>query len=148
MALIKWSPFLLEPFDETDQSLEETRSSLVPAQQGAGNGLIPLVDVYEEGDAFIVEAPMPGMDPNKIELSIDQDILAIKAVHERKMEIDEKNYYRKEVRHGLVFRKIPLPAPVQEEAVEANYEDGVLKVRLPKRSDTQKRIPIEITTKP
>ncbi len=146
MALIKWSPFLVEPFAESDQSLEEARSSLVPTQQGSA--LIPPVDVYEEDDAFIVEAPMPGLDPKNIELSINQGILAIKAVHERKFEIDEKNYYRKEVRHGLVFRKIPLPAPVQEETAEGNYENGILRVRLPKRSVTQKSIPVQITKNP
>lgn len=145
MSLIKWSPFLLEPFSDAEQLLEEMRSSLVPAKQGTGSGLIPLVDVYEVENAYMVEAPMPGMDPKHIELSIDQGVLSIKAAHERKVEIDEKNYYRKEVRHGLVFRKIPLPGPVQENDAEANYENGVLKVRLPKRSATQTAIKVNIT---
>ncbi len=111
-------------------------------------GLVPPVDVYEEGDAYVVEAPMPGLDPSKIELSIDRDVLAVKATHERKLEIDEKNYYRKEVRHGLVFRKVPLPGLVQDEAVEAKYENGVLKVHLPKRSPTRTTISLEPPKKP
>ncbi|MBP7006337.1 Hsp20/alpha crystallin family protein, partial [Patescibacteria group bacterium] len=105
---------------------------------------IPLVDVYEDGDMLVVEAPLPGMDPNKIELSIDHGALIIKAGSERKTEVDEKNYYRKEVRHGVMFRKIPLPAAVQEDAAQASYDDGVLKVRLPKREQNEKTIKLHI----
>lgn len=142
MALIKWSPFFLEPFEE-DAALDDMRSALIPSASNKG-GLIPLVDVYEDGDMLVVEAPLPGMDPNKIELSIDHGALIIKAASERKTEVDEKNYYRKEVRHGVMFRKIPLPAAVQEDAAQASYDDGVLKVRLPKREQNEKTIKLHI----
>lgn len=142
MALIKWSPFFLEPFEE-DMAFDDMRSALT-SNASAKTGLIPLVDVYEDGDSLVVEAPLPGMDPNKIELSIDHGALIIKAGSERKTEVDEKNYYRKEVRHGVMFRKIPLPAPVQEDAAQASYDSGVLKVRLPKREQNEKTIKVHI----
>lgn len=143
MSLIKWSPFF-EPFDEADEGLQEMRSALMPASRSGTGGLIPLVDVYEVQDALMVEAPMPGIDPKNIELSIDHGVLSIKATNERKTEIDEKTYYRKEVRHGTVFRQIALPSPVQEDAAEANYENGVLKIRLPKRPESSTAIKVEI----
>lgn len=143
MSLVKWSPFF-EPFEDAEQMLQEMRSSLVPATRGNAGGLIPLIDVYEEGDALMVEAPMPGLDSKNIELSINHGTLIIKATNERKTEIEEKNYYRKEVKHGTVFRQIALPSPVQEDAAEANYENGVLKVRLPKRTETGTAIKVEV----
>lgn len=143
MSLIKWSPFF-EPFDEADEGLQEMRSALIPTSRSGIGGLIPLVDVYEVQDALMVEAPMPGIDPKNIELSIDHGVLSIKATNERKTEIDEKTYYRKEVRHGTVFRQIALPSPVQEDAAEANYENGVLKIRLPKRLESSTAIKVEI----
>lgn len=143
MSLIKWSPFF-EPFEDAEQMLQEMRSSLVPAAKNGAGGLIPLIDVYEDGDALMVEAPMPGLDSKNIELSINHGALIIKATNERKTEIEEKNYYRKEVKHGTVFRQIALPSPVQEDAAEANYENGVLKIRLPKRTDTGTAIKVEV----
>ena len=147
MSLIKWSPFFLEPFDDADALWNDMRQALAPLQKmtpASGGGLVPPVDIYEDGDAFVVEASMPGIDSDKIELSISQGTLLIKAASERKTEVDEKNYYRKEVRHGLVFRKVPLPAPVQEDRADARYDNGVLKVRLPKRAESTGTIKVEV----
>lgn len=143
MSLIKWSPLFLDSFDDMDHLMEDMRASLVPTGK-RGGGLIPAVDVYEAGEAIMVEAPMAGVDPKNIELSIDRGILSIKAVSERRTEVDEKTYYRKEVRHGAVFRQIPLPAPVQEDKAEASYEKGVLTIRLPKRGETAKTIKVDV----
>lgn len=133
---------MFEPFDEMDRFTEELRGSLVPS--GKTGGLIPPVDVYETGDSITVEAPMAGVDPKNIELSVDRGVLSIKAVSERRTEVDEKTYYRKEVRHGAVFRQIPLPSPVYEEQAEATYEQGVLKIRLPKRGESGKTINVQV----
>lgn len=135
---------LFDPFDGADQLLDDVRASLVPtAKRG---GLIPAVDVYEADGMIVVEAPLAGVDPKNIELSVDQGVLAIKAISERRTEVDEKTYYRKEVRHGALFRQIPLPAPVQEDKAEAKYEQGVLTVRLPKRTETGTAIPVKLTS--
>lgn len=142
MSLIKWSPFLFEPLDDMDRMTDELRASLIPT--GKSGGLIPPVDVYETAEAIMVEAPMAGVDPKNIELSVDRGVLSIKALSERRTEVDEKTYYRKEVRHGAVFRQIPLPAPVQEDQAEATYEQGVLKIRLPKRGESGKTINVKV----
>lgn len=142
MSLIKWSPFLFEPLDDMDRMTDELRTSLIPS--GKAGGLIPPVDVYETADAITVEAPMAGVDPKNIELSVDRGVLSIKALSERRTEVDEKTYYRKEVRHGAVFRQIPLPAPVQEDQAEATYEQGVLKIRLPKRGESGTTINVKV----
>ncbi len=144
MSLIKWSPFLFEPLNAMDQMTDKLRSSLIPTAKGGG--LIPPVDVYETPEAIMVEAPMAGVDPKNIELSVDRGVLSIKALSERRTEVDEKTYYRKEVRHGAVFRQIPLPALVQEDQAEASYGQGVLKIRLPKRADSGTTI--KVTNKP
>lgn len=108
------------------------------------NGIVPPIDMYETADAVIVETPMPGVDPNKIEISIENNILAIKAESERKTEVDDKNYYRKEVRYGSVFRQIALPASVQEQSTQAAYTDGILRITLPK-AEPKKSIKVEVT---
>lgn len=138
MALIKWSPFF-EPFDSMEKALEDM-NALMPRGQ---MGIVPPVDMYETDKAIVVETPLAGVDPNKIELSIDNGILTIKGSSERKTEVDEKNYYRKEVRQGSIFRQIALPTRVDSDKAEASFDNGVLKIALPK-VDEQKSVKIEV----
>lgn len=141
MSLIKWSPFF-EPFDGMEKMLEEMQS-LTNRNPG---GIIPPVDMYETKDAVVVEAPIAGIDPKNIEVSIDNGILTIKGQSQRKTEVEEKDFYRKEIRQGTVFRQIALPASVSSEKAEADYKNGVLKISLPK-ADQKKAISVKITDK-
>ena len=100
-------------------------------------GIVPPVDVYETVEAVVVEVPMPGVDANKIEISIEHRTLTIKAESERKTEVDDKNYYRKEVRYGTVLRHVSLPHQVQEQGAQASYTNGILKIVLPKAASTK-----------
>lgn len=141
MSLIKWSPFY-EPFEGFDKMLEEM-NALAP--RGAG-GIVPPVDVYETADAVVVETPVAGMDPNQIDVSIENGVLTIKGTSERKTEVDDKNYYRKEVRRGSVFRQVALPASVEEGKASASYENGILKISAPK-AQAKKAIKIDVLKK-
>lgn len=139
--MIKWSPFF-EPFDGMDNMLEEMRAMT----NRAPSGIIPPVDMYETKDAVVVEAPVAGIDPKNIEVSIDNGVLTIKGQSNRKTEVEEKDFYRKEIRQGTVFRQIALPASVQSEQAKADYENGVLKISLPK-VDQKKAISVKINDK-
>lgn len=109
-------------------------------------GIIPPVDMYETKEAVVVETPIAGIDPKNIEVSIDNGVLTIKGQTQRKTEVEEKDFYRKEIRQGTVFRQIALPASVKSEGAEADYQNGVLKISLPK-VDQKKSISIKITDK-
>jgi HSP20 family protein len=61
-------------------------------------------------------------------------------------DVDEKNYYRKEVRQGSMFRQVALPARVEEKSAEASFENGILKIALPKKEE-QKMIKVEVKKK-
>lgn len=132
MRLNPWRQFL---DDDMDFSIQPYRS-MHPAVDG---GIIPPVDIYEKGSSLIIETPLAGVDPEKVEVSVDGDMLTIKGSMERKTEIDEVNYYRKEVRSGSVFRKIPLPIPVIGDKADATLEQGVLRIDIPKAEEGEKK---------
>lgn len=111
-----------------------------------GGSIIPPVDIYETEEAVVVETPMPGVDPDQLQISIDNGVLTMKGTSERKTEVDDKNYYRKEVRTGSLFRQVPLPARVQEGEAQASFENGILKIILPKAQE-RKAINVKITKK-
>jgi len=90
------------------------------------------VDIYETDKAVIVESPLAGMRPEDVKVSVDKGVLTIKGESEKEHEVEEKNYYRKEVRSGSFYRQIALPAPVLDDKVQAEFKDGVLKITCPK----------------
>ncbi len=152
MALIKWSPFFSskggfaygdEPFESMDKFLEEFQSM----NPHSLSSIVPPVDMYETKDAVVVETPMAGVDPDKIEIAIDNGILSIKGATERKTEVDEKNYYRKEVRHGSLFRQVALPTRVIGDKAQAAFENGILKITVPKALEEPSPIKITVTKK-
>jgi len=139
MSIIKWTPFFPE-FDDMDKMME----SMLPAVRGGQFGFTPAVDVYEDKDSVVVETQLAGIDPEKIDISIENNVLCIKGESEKKSEVEEKNYYRKEIRRGSFYRSIPLPTKVDGDKAKAVNEDGVLKITVPKAAEVKpKTIKIE-----
>ncbi len=140
MAIIPWGP--LWPIDD---ELDRIMRRLT--QMGTSQGFVPAIDVYQNDNEVIIESPVPGVDPKDVTISVENDVLTIEGSTEKKTEVDEKNYWRKEVRSGSFYRQIPLPARVIADKAEASYDNGVLKVVIPKLGETPKQKKIEIKTK-
>ncbi len=94
--------------------------------------LVPPMDIYQTDNELVVELQIPKMDPNKISVSVEDGILTIETNEEEEKIEEGKNYFRKEIRRGSFGRRIGLPTNVKEDQVEAHFEDGVLKVVMPK----------------
>lgn len=106
------------------------------------------MDVYETDGAVKIEAPLAGVDPADVEVSVEDGILTVQGHSRKEHEVDEKNYYRKEVRSGSFYRQIVLPAAVKEEEVTAEFESGVLKISAPKTDQKKgKKITVEVKKK-
>ncbi len=143
MSLIKWTPFLSE-FDDMDKVME----SMLPAVRGDQFGFTPAVDMYEDKDNIVIETQLGGIDPEQVNISIENNVLSIKGESEKKSEVEDKNYYRKEIRRGSFYRSIPLPTKVDGENARAVNEDGILKITVPKAKEVKpKNIKIETKKK-
>jgi HSP20 family protein len=101
----------------------------------------PKIDVSEGKDGLEVTAELPGVEEQDIEVTLSRDVLTIRG--EKKSERDEadkdKNWHLVERRYGLFSRSVTLPYEPDSDKVEAKFEKGVLRVRLPK--------PVEMTKK-
>lgn len=144
MSLIKWNPFLSSNyFDDFDKVFND----FLPATRPV-SGFVPAVDMYEDKDNVIVETQLAGIDPEQVDISIENDILSIKGEAEKKTEVDEKNYYRKEIRRGSFYRSVPLPTRVLGDKASALAEGGILKITIPKAPEVKpKSIKIKTSKK-
>ena len=137
--LIRWNPI----FDSLDGA-EQIFNDLLPVLRSDQNSFVPAIDMYEDKDNIIIETQLAGIKPEDVQISIDNDILCIKGESEHKSEVDEKNYYRKEIRRGSFYRSVQLPAHMQGDKAKAIAEDGVLKIVIPKAPEAKpKTIKIE-----
>jgi HSP20 family protein len=100
-------------------------------------GLVPAVEVYQDKDKVYVETQLAVIDPDKVDISIENDVLIIKGENEKKSEVDDKNYYRKEIRRGSFYRSVPLPSHVLGEKAIAEAVNGILKISVPKAPEAK-----------
>lgn len=108
----------------------------------------PALDMYEENNAIIVESLLAGINPEDVEVSVDKGILTIQGKSSKEHEVEEKNYYHKETRSGSFFRQILLPTQVLAEEVTAEFDNGILKIELPKQKQAKsKKINIKVSRK-
>jgi HSP20 family protein len=97
-------------------------------------GWAPAIDVFEKEDKFVMKAELPGMKEEDIDISIVGDTLTIEGERKAESEVKEDDYYYCERSYGSFSRSIAIPSNVDAQKIEANYEDGVLEVSLPKTS--------------
>jgi len=139
------SPFLAlhrhwdELFDEFFRDVEETLG--LPALRqwsGAREGLAaPRVDLSETEDEYMVNADLPGLEEKDVEVTLDNDALAIKGQRQEEHEEKKRDYHLMERSYGEFRRSIPLPHGVDTEKVKASFKNGVLRVHLPKSPEAR-----------
>jgi HSP20 family protein len=103
------------------------------------------LDVIEEDDEFLVKASVPGVNPDDLEITFNDNILTIKGESKAEEEVKEANYHLRERRYGSFSRSISLGTRVSADKIQASYENGVLTLRLPKAEEVK---PKRITIKP
>jgi len=90
------------------------------------------VEVSETEGEVDVKAALPGIKPEEVEVSINKDVLTIKAEHKSDAEDTKRDYYRREISYGSYQRSFSLPFAVDADKAEASFENGMLTLRLPK----------------
>jgi HSP20 family protein len=148
MTLItRWDPF------REFVTLQDRMNRLFRDPRGAGDqdesltstAFAPPVDVYEDEHQVTLKIEVPGIDEKDIDVRIENNTLTVRG--ERKFEKEEKeeNYRRVERQYGSFTRTFTLPSTVDQESVQADYDKGVLKVKLAKKQEAKpKQIKVNV----
>jgi len=146
MTMMRWEPFrdMVTLRNAMDRLFEESfvrPSLLFPESVGEF-----AVDMFQTDNDVIIKAALPGIRPEDTDISISGDMVTIKAERKEDQEVKEEDYLYKEHRYGSFTRTITLPMSVQTGKAEANFEDGMLTLRLPKAEEVKpKQIKIKTT---
>jgi|SRR5690242_1836576 HSP20 family protein len=133
MPVVRYNPFSdTEDFPSGLRLFQDTVNRLL-SEQNTTRPWAPPVDIFETDNALILKADVPDVDIKGVDIQIENGTLTLKG--ERKFEKDEKNkgFHRIERSYGSFVRYFTLPETVDTENVQADYNNGVLTVTLPKK---------------
>lgn len=137
MALVQYNPV----FGELQGEINRLFNHWGDESTGATAGWTPNVDIQEFADRFRLFVDLPGVDPNDVEITLDNSVLTVTG--ERTMpavQEGEKVLHRRSERgHGRFHRRFTLPDTVDAERVEATDKNGVLEISIPKQAKAQPR---------
>ncbi len=140
MPIVRYDPFRdLRTLQEEVNRLFSSNLRTF-GDEGIGRGAwSPSVDIYENKDQIVLEAELPGMKQEDFDLSIENNVITLKGERRFEKTDDTDNYHRVERSYGSFTRSFTLPQTVSGEGATAEYNNGVLRVTLPKREETKSR---------
>ena len=146
--LVRWEPFrdLVSLREAMDRLFEESVVRPRAGWPAPFEGPVLGIDMAETADTIIVKSDIPGIKAEDLEISITGDTLTIKGEMKAEEEINEENYIRRERRRGAFCRSLTIPVPVVTDKAEAEFENGVLTLTLPKAEEIKPKA-IKIKTK-
>lgn len=133
-----WPPFfdVQKTLDEMDRILNAVGQPL--GLRSVPRGTFPAINVYDQGDAAVLMAEIPGMKVEDMELTVLGDAVTLKGQRQEQADESER-YYRRERPVGSFARTVTLPTAVDPNSVKAEYRDGVLTVRMDKAQEAKAR---------
>ena len=148
--LVRWNPVreAAELMNEFDRALEypllrQRWGMPLRTNEIVGSWNLAL-DVAEKGDVFTVKASLPGISPDDLNVTLEDNVLTIQGEVKEDETIEESNYHIRERRTGSFSRSVRFPVPVEGDKVEAEYENGVLTLSIPKAEAVKpKRIAVK-----
>jgi len=138
-----------DPFREMRSLQDEVNRLFSSSFNRGGNDLTrgswsPSVDIFENKDNIVLEAELPGMKPEDVDISIENNVLTIHGERKFEKKDDQDNFHRVERSYGSFTRSFTLPSTVSSENADATFENGVLRLTLAKREEAKpKRIEVK-----
>src|ERR1700756_2864931 len=107
----------------------------------------PAVDIYETENELVVKADLPDVNPQDLDIRVENNILTIRGERKFENKVNEENYLRVERAYGAFSRSFSLANSVKSEAIKADYQNGVLTLSIPKREEAKpKQIKVNVGT--
>jgi HSP20 family protein len=149
MTLTKWDPFkdLLTLQDRMNRLFDESVRNVKTGDEALSSAIwSPAVDIYETDDEVVVKAELPEVNQKDIDIQIENNTLTLRGERKFNKETKKENFHRIERSYGTFSRSFTLPGSIDQEKINADYKDGILKISMPKREETKpKQIKVAVT---
>jgi HSP20 family protein len=139
MTVLRWDPFqdMLSLQDEMNRVFDRAFGQTTRDQ--GGRAWAPALDIAERKDAYLVSVELPGVNPDDIDVTLENNLLSIQGERRRRQDSADEQVHRVERAYGTFRRAVSLPTTVQADAIQASYEHGVLQLLVPKAEEAKPR---------
>jgi len=140
MAIVRWEP--LRELTSLQNEMNRLFSSAFDTPTNGAQTMrrwMPAMDLVETDSQFVLTADLPGLTENDVNIEVDDRVLTVSGERKANHEASQDGYHRVERAFGSFSRSLTLPKGVNAEAVEANFEHGVLEIRIPKPEQPKPR---------
>jgi len=103
-----------------------------PGEEVARGMWSPAVDMFEKNDHLVIKAELPGMGKKDINLDLKDGVLTLRGERKHENEVQNENFYRREMSYGKFVRTFRLPSDVDPEKIKAEFQNGLLTIEVPK----------------
>jgi HSP20 family protein len=147
MPIVRWDPFqeLNLITSRMNRLFQDTYGQGSTEENLTTSSFVPPVDIYEDEHNITLKIEVPGIEQKDIDVRLENNTLTVRG--ERKFEKEEKeeNFHRVERRYGSFFRAFTLPSTVDPDSVSADYDNGLLKIKLGKKAEARpKQIKVNV----
>ena len=141
MTIVRWEP--LREFSTLQNEMNRLFNTVFdapsPGNAGTMRRWMPAMDLVESGDHFVLRADLPGLSEEDVKIELEDTTLTISGERAAEHESKDEGYYRLERAFGAFSRTLQLPKGIDPEAVSAQFDRGVLEVRIPKPEERKPR---------
>ncbi|GAB4580596.1 MAG: Hsp20/alpha crystallin family protein [Anaerolineales bacterium] len=146
-TIVRWNP--VREFAVWQNALERAFEDAALINRPEARPWSLALDAAETEDNYIIKASIPGVNPDDLEITLEDGLLTIKGETKVDETVKEADFHLRERRYGTFARSLRFPVAVNADAVEATYEHGVLTLTVPKAEEVKpKRIAIRTSGKP
>jgi HSP20 family protein len=132
--------------ETTVQVREEAKPATRETTRSDDRYIAPPVDIYENEHAIVLEADVPGLSLDDLDIRVENNTLTMRGERKQITDVKEENCHRVERFYGAFSRSFTIPNLVDTQKIKASYDKGVLRVEMAKREETKpKQIRIEVT---
>jgi HSP20 family protein len=138
MALIRWQPF--REIESLRRQMDQMFDELSGSERQSAMSWKPAIELQDTEDNLVLRAEIPGVDGKDIDVQVTREAVAISGEHRFEKKTQEQGFFRSEFRYGNFQRVVPLPVPIQNDRVHAEFNNGILTLTLPKVTEARRTV--------
>jgi HSP20 family protein len=138
MALVRWQPF--QEMENIRRQMDRMFDELASFNRDFTTTWTPAIELEDTDDNLILRAEIPGIEGKDLDVQVSKEAVSIAGETRHESRTEDRGYFRSEFRYGKFQRTIPLPVPVKNDQVKAEFKNGILTLTLPKVEEAKNRV--------
>lgn len=143
MTIRRWEPWdfdIFPDFERLRREIDRMFEDFIPVRREREVAFLPKIDLFETDNDVVLKAELPGLKKENIDITVTENGVHLKGERKEETETKKENYLRREICYGKFERVISLPAEVDPEKVQAEFKEGILELKMPKKEEIKRKI--------